>query len=145
MSTKSSDGMKANVTSHLKARERLSLWMATLAGQRQEHDNESHRRNRDAEEQHARKHVWGYKEPSEGEDMSDRTFLGDISITQQPQSRGLSPLLAAALGMAIPGVGAAGYFANEILNQTDTPADATDTTIEIGLGRLADYLDLPEP
>jgi hypothetical protein len=47
--------------------------------------------------------------------------------------------------MAIPGVGAAGYFANEILNQTDTPADATDTTIEIGLGRLADYLDLPDP
>jgi len=119
--------------------------MATLAGQRQEHDNESHRRNRDAEEQHARKHVWGYKEPSEGEDMSDRTFLGDISITQQPQSRGLSPLLAAALGMAIPVWGAAGYFANEILNQTDTPADATDTTVEIGLGRLADYLDLPEP
>ena len=121
--------------------------MATLAGQRQEHDNESHRRNRDAEEQHARKHVWEYKEPSESEDMSDRTFLGDISITQQPQSRGLSPLLAAAIGMAIPGVGAAGYFANEILNQTAAPAVATDgvdTTVQIGLGKLSDYLDLPE-
>ena len=144
MSTKSSSGMKANVTSHLKARERLSLWMATLAGQRQEHDNESHRRNRDAEEQHARKHVWGYTEPTGDEDMSDRTFLGDISITQ-PQSRGLSPLLAAAIGMAIPGVGIGGYFVNEILNQTAAPTTGTDTTTEITLRKIGDYLDLPGP
>jgi hypothetical protein len=116
--------------------------MATLAGQRQEHDNESHRRNRDAEEQHARKQVWGYTEPSGDEDVPDRTFLGDISITQPPQRSGLSPLLAAALGAALPGVGAAGFFANQILNPAE-PApvvEGIDTSVKIGLGKIGDFL-----
>ena len=123
--------------------------MATLAGQRQEYDNESHRRNRDAEEQHARKHVWGYTEPAGGEDMPDRTFLGDISITQQPQRSGMSPLLAAALGVALPGVGIGGFIANQILNQPDpvpVVQPGTDTSVRIGLGKIGDYLpDVPSP
>jgi len=75
------------------------------------------------------------------------TILGDVTI-QQPvaaQSRGLSPLLAAAIGMAIPGVGIGGYFANAILNQTAAPAAGTDTTTEITLRKIGDYLDLPGP
>lgn len=77
------------------------------------------------------------------------TILGDVSIVQpaQPQSRSLSPLLAAALGAALPGVGAAGYFANQVLNQVDPPpiAEGVDTSVKLELGKLSDYLDAPIP
>ena len=148
MSTNCSDDsqtMQENVTEHLGRRERLSLWVATLAGQRLQHDNQAHIKNREAEERHARKHVWGYDEPAGGDDMAGDTFLGDIAVTQQPaapQSRGLSPLLAAALGAALPGVGIGGFLASQILNPAD-PApvvEGVDTSVKIGLGKIGDFL-----
>ena len=152
-SLSSSQQMKSEVVDHLDRRGKLSLWLATMAGQRLQHDNEAHIKNREAEERHVRKHVWGYKEPEpEDDDMGTQTILGDVQypapVVVAPQSRSLSPLLAAALGAALPGVGAAGYFANAILNQPTEPTPITesiDTTIEIGLGTAADLLDLPGP
>ena len=111
--------------------------MATLAGQRQEHDNESHRRNRDAEEQHARKHVWGYQEPEGDDDMQGSTFLGDVTV-QNPKQSNLMPAL-----LAMAGAGVAGYFINQALTTPTPPAvgePAIDTSVTIGLGRIEDYV-----
>lgn len=117
--------------------------MATLAGQRQEHDNAEHRKNREAEEGHARKHVWGYDDRVEDSEVG-HTFLGDLQI-EQPQRSGVSPLLAAALGTMIPGVGAAGFFASQLLDKPTPPpaVEFDDTSVQIELGKLEDFLDLP--
>ena len=107
------------------------------------------RRNQEAENRAVRRKLWKNDgSDQEGDDMGD-TILGDVTIaaTPQPQSRGLSPLLAAALGAALPGVGAAGYFANQILNQADPPpiVEGVDTSVKLELGKLSDYLDVPSP
>ena len=133
----------------MKKRSLLELWAGVIGTKAVEQQAEMSRRNQEAENRAVRRKLWKNDGGDEADEMGD-TILGDVTI-QQPvaaQSRGLSPLLAAALGMAIPGVGAAGYFASAILNQADTPADATDatdTTIEIGLRKIGDYLDLPQP
>lgn len=88
----------------------------------------------------------GKKEAEELEMAEIR--LGDEIHNHQPpspQSSSLSPLLAAALGAALPGVGAAGFFASQLL---DDPAaqpavEFDDTSVQIELGKLEDFLDLP--
>jgi hypothetical protein len=128
----------------LKKRSLLELWAGVIGTKAVEQQAEMSRRNQEAENRAVRRKLWKNDggDP-EGDEMGD-TILGDVTI-QQPaaaQSRGLSPLLAAAIGMAIPGVGIGGYFVNEILNQTAAPTTGTDTTVEIGLGKIGDYLDL---
>ena len=128
----------------MKKRSLLELWAGVIGTKAVEQQAEMSRRNQEAENRAVRRKLWRNDGGDEVDDMGD-TILGDVTI-QQPvatQSRGLSPLLAAAIGMAIPGVGAAGYFVNEILNQTAAPATGTDTTTEIGLRKIGDYLDLP--
>ena len=84
----------------------------------------------------------GKKEAEELEMAEVR--LGDEihNYQPQPQSKSLSPILAAALGAALPGVGAAGYFANQILNPADPPpiVEGVDTTVRLGLGKIEDFL-----
>lgn len=133
----------------LQKRSLLELWAGVIGTKAVEQQAEMSRRNQEAENRAVRRKLWRNDGGDEADDMGD-TILGDVTIQQPvaPQSRSLSPLLAAALGMAIPGVGAAGYFANEILNQPAEPTPITesvDTTIEIGLGTAADLLDLPGP
>ena len=129
----------------MKKRSLLELWAGVIGTKAVEQQAEMSRRNQEAENRAVRRKLWKNNGGDEVDDMGD-TILGDVTI-QQPvaaQSRGLSPLLAAAIGMAIPGVGIGGYFVNEILNQTAAPATGTDTTTEIGLRKIGDYLDLPE-
>jgi len=128
----------------MKKRSLLELWAGVIGTKAVEQQAEMSRRNQEAENRAVRRKLWKNNGGDEVDDMGD-TILGDVTI-QQPvaaQSRGLSPLLAAAIGMAIPGVGIGGYFVNEILNQTAAPATGTDTTTEIGLRKIGDYLDLP--
>jgi hypothetical protein len=129
----------------LKKRSLLELWAGVIGTKAVEQQAEMSRRNQEAENRAVRRKLWKNDgSDPEGDEMGD-TILGDVTI-QQPaaaQSRGLSPLLAAAIGMAIPGVGIGGYVINEILNQTAAPTTGTDTTTEITLGKLSDYLDLP--
>lgn len=129
----------------LKKRSLLELWAGVIGTKAVEQQAEMSRRNQEAENRAVRRKLWKNDgSDPEGDEMGD-TILGDVTI-QQPvaaQSRGLSPLLAAAIGMAIPGVGIGGYFVNEILNQTAAPATGTDTTTEITLRKIGDYLDLP--
>ncbi len=131
----------------LKKRSLLELWAGVIGTKAVEQQAEMSRRNQEAENRAVRRKLWKNDgSDPEGDEMGD-TILGDVTI-QQPvaaQSRGLSPLLAAAIGMAIPGVGIGGYFVNEILNQTAAPTAGTDTTTEITLRKIGDYLDLPGP
>ncbi len=131
----------------LKKRSLLELWAGVIGTKAVEQQAEMSRRNQEAENRAVRRKLWKNDgSDPEGDEMGD-TILGDVTI-QQPaaaQSRGLSPLFAAAIGMAIPGVGIGGYFANAILNQTAAPTAGTDTTTEITLRKISDYLDLPGP
>lgn len=134
----------------LQKRSLLELWAGVIGTKAVEQQAEMSRRNQEAENRAVRRKLWKNDgSDQEGDDMGD-TILGDVSIVQPaaPQSRGLSPLLAAALGAALPGVGAAGFFANQILNPAD-PApivEGVDTSVKIGLGKLSDYLpDQPAP
>ena len=128
----------------LQKRSLLELWAGVIGTRAVERQAEMSRRNQEAENRAVRRKFWKNDgSDQEGDDMGD-TILGDVTIQQPaaPQSRGLSPLLAAALGAALPGVGAAGFFANQILNPAE-PApvvEGIDTSVKIGLGKLSDFL-----
>ena len=128
----------------LQKRSLLELWAGVIGTKAVQHQAEMSRRNQEAENRAVRRKLWKNDgSDQEGDDMGD-TILGDVTIQQPaaPQSRGLSPLLAAALGAALPGVGAAGFFANQILNPAE-PApvvEGIDTSVKIGLGKLSDFL-----
>jgi hypothetical protein len=128
----------------LQKRSLLELWSGVIGTRAVERQAVMSRRNQEAENRAVRRKLWKNDgSDQEGDDMGD-TILGDVSIVQPaaPQSRGLSPLLAAALGAALPGVGAAGFFANQILNPAD-PApivEGVDTSVKIGLGKIGDFL-----
>jgi hypothetical protein len=128
----------------LQKRSLLELWSGVIGTRAVERQAVMSRRNQEAENRAVRRKLWKNDgSDQEGDDMGD-TILGDVSIVQPaaPQSRGLSPLLAAALGAALPGVGAAGFFANQILNPAD-PApivEGVDTSVKIRLGKIGDFL-----
>ena len=128
----------------LQKRSLLELWAGVIGTKAVEQQAEMSRRNQEAENRAVRRKLWRNDGgDQEGDDMGG-TILGDVTIQQPaaPQSRGLSPLLAAALGAALPGVGAAGFFANQILNPAD-PApivEGVDTSVKIGLGKIGDFL-----
>ena len=127
----------------LQKRSLLELWAGVIGTKAVQHQAEMSRRNQEAENRAVRRKLWRNDgSDPDGDDMGD-TILGDVTIQQPaaPPSRGLSPLLSAALGMAIPGVGAAGYFANQIL-QADPPpvVEGVDTTVRLGLGKIEDFL-----
>jgi len=132
----------------LKKRSLLELWAGVIGTKAVEQQAEMSRRNQEAENRAVRRKLWKNDgSDQEDDDMGD-TILGDVTIQQPaaPQRSGLSPLVAAALGTLIPGVGVAGYFANEILQPSEVPAvsPSVDSTVRLGLGRIEDYLDLPE-
>ena len=128
----------------LQKRSLLELWAGVIGTKAVEQQAEMSRRNQEAENRAVRRKLWRNDGgDQEGDDMGG-TILGDVTIQQPaaPQSRGLSPLLAAALGAALPGVGAAGFFANQILNPAE-PApvvEGIDTSVKIGLGKIGDFL-----
>ena len=128
----------------------LELWAGVIGTKAVEQQAEMSRRNQEAENRAVRRKLWKNDgRDQEGDDMGD-TILGDVTIQQPaaPQRSGMSPLLAAALGVALPGVGIGGFFANQILNPAD-PApivEGVDTSVKIRLGKIGDFLpDQPGP
>jgi hypothetical protein len=86
-------------------RERLSLWQKTMGLQQQEWSNQQQRRNREAEEAHVRKSVWG--EASSNQEVGD-TFLGDVTQHHHAAVKtGNSAKTIAAAGLAAIGLGIA--------------------------------------
>jgi hypothetical protein len=134
----------------LQKRSLLELWSGVIGTRAVERQAVMSRRNQEAENRAVRRKLWKNDGgDQEGDDMGD-TILGDVTIQQPaaPQRSGMSPLLAAALGVALPGVGIGGFLASQILNPAD-PApvvEGVDTSVKIGLGKLSDYLpDQPAP
>lgn len=131
----------------MKKRSLLELWAGVIGTKAVEQQAQMSRQNQEAENRAVRRKLWRNDgSDEEGDEMGD-TILGDISIVQPSaaQSRGVSPLLAAALGTMIPGVGAAGFFASQLLDKPDPPpgVEFDDTSVQIELGKLEDFLDLP--
>lgn len=75
--------------------------------------------------------------------QEDDTINVDSPVTtthyHQEKSSALGPLLAALLGAAIPGAGLVGYLLSPDVVHPSNP----DETVEIGLGRIEDYLQQP--
>ena len=144
---------------------RLNLWSG-IAGMKQiEAEQESHRKNREAEEQFVRKTAWGYDETESGPaesggqtqtnneaDGMGHTILGDIqnpapivitqpSQPQQPTASAASWLLPAILGAAIPtGMGGAALATYMLNRPSQTPTEYVDESVSMGLGQIEDYL-----
>jgi len=101
--------------------------------------------NRKAESAWTRKALWNSDESETDEMGNQQTILGDVTnptpIVVTGNNSSLGPLLAALLGAAIPGAGLAGY----LLSQTPDVVQPSnpDETVEIGLGRIEDYLQQP--
>lgn len=123
----------------------LELWTGIIGNQKLKQEAESARKNREAEESHARKHVWGYnteQDQSGHEDMG-HTILGDVTnpapIVYPPQKSSILPAVAAAvLGAMIPAAGVGGYLLSKAMTPAVEPGD--DESVNLGLGRIEDYL-----
>jgi hypothetical protein len=86
--------------------------------------------------------------PSDSEDGKMRVTVlgdGDVTVDSSPKDekpkekkRGINPLLAAALGAAIPGGPLIGYAISEFLSEDSTSVVDTDTVLDIGLQKLKD-------
>lgn len=126
---------------------RLNLWSGILGHEKLENEVESHRKNREAEESHVRKTVWGYEDGSdrEGEEMR-QTVLGDLNNYQSPsppppQKQSSLPTIAAlAATLAVGGV--LGYVLNndKPAAPKQEPPAFDDSSVSIGLGRIEDYM-----
>ena len=129
---------------------KLELWAGAIANRAIQNHERRQSKNIAAEDAAARQAA-GWPEPeTEGEDVGD-TILGDVVIQQpaaspaQPQLQtkggGLAKLaVATLLGAAVPGAGIAGYLLNSAGEAIQAPATDTDTTTQIGLGKIEDYL-----
>jgi hypothetical protein len=104
-------------------------------------------RNSEAEAAHVRRTVWGETQSDKrGSDVND-TILGDLQVhypapvvVQPPNNNSWLPIALTAL-TALAGGGIAGYLANGMRPKTEpTPVNFDDSTVEIGLGRIEDYL-----
>ena len=95
-------------------------------------ESESHQKNREAEESHFRRNVWGSKEKApaeegEGDKVGGNRYLGEFHSTPvvyPPQQSSSSGLLAGLAIGAIPAALLAGYL---FAKQPETPSKDTDT------------------
>lgn len=111
---------------------------------------EEQQKNREAESQYAREHLWGSPNSS-GESMADedmrQTILGDVThpapvvIAPAQQSNTLQTAVMVAALAAATGMG--GYM---LANKDSDPAppprpvEFDDESVNIGLGRIEDYI-----
>lgn len=122
---------------------RLNLWAGIMAHQQTKWEALQHRKNREAEESHTRKTLWGSQGSAGGEDDEDMgdTYLGDVTINPQPsKTKGLAMAAGLALASAIP---TAAWLYSQAKQTPDTPAQSDDAgsfeSLSIGLGRIEDY------
>lgn len=130
---------------------KLNLWAGVMTAQKLQFENESHQKNREAEEAYVRKQVWGTQDgasPSEaeGDDMGN-VYLGDVNhpapiiLPQPPQHNNqlaTVTAMAALLGLGTLG----GYMLSGGRKQEapkqDQPA-YLDESVSIGLGKWEDF------
>ena len=137
---------------------KLNLWSGILGVHQLRDNHVAHMKNREAEDAHVRKTVWGSEETGDEEpDDMGNTILGDVTYpapvivpqqpTTQPQQSNVAPMLAGmALGASLLGLPAAGILGYMLAQPDSTPEPAVesvefaDESVSIGLGRIEDYL-----
>lgn len=99
-------------------------------------------RNREAESAAVRRAAWGESEnQSVDDDDMGHTILGDIygGAPQQPQQPSqLASMLAGFAIAAASGLG--GYYLASRGDAPEPAAEYTDETVDVGLGRIEDYI-----
>lgn len=109
-------------------------------------------RNLEAEDRAVRTKLWGNDgEPAEADQMGGNTILGDVThptpvIVTGQQSSGLAKTLAGiAIGALIPGAGVGGYLLSQLGQQAASTVIEEGEKVDLGLGRIEDYLGKEEP
>ena len=127
---------------------KLKLWSGVMAQQAIQDTHQEQMQNRKAESAWTRKALWDSDESETDEMGNQQTILGDVTnptpiVVAGSQSSALGPLLSALLGAAIPGAGLAGYLLSQSPEPVVQPSNP-DETVQIGLGRIEDYLQTAE-
>ena len=127
---------------------KLNLLNGILGAENLRRESDAHFKNREAEEAHVRKTVWGKEDSPEVEDMSN-TVLGDVTyvVPQQATAPSVLPklamgaLAATALVSTLAAGGLGGYLFSTLLKPSAVdPPSFSDGTVNLGLGRIEDYL-----
>lgn len=127
---------------YIEKKGRLHLIPATAAAERLEWEAERQMRMIEAEDRKVAKEL-GWEIP-EGEqagqgDSMKQTVLGDLTINQtQPEKDKSSFSKLLATGLLGAGLGVGGVLLGNMLS--DSPDTDTDTSVEMGLGKIEDYL-----
>ena len=147
----SSTNSKADAPKQLQDRWKIQNLMRLTEAENWDAMHEEQQKNREAESAWTRKNLWGAEEvANESEDMR-QTILGDVNhpapIVVAPSNSGglaqtLLPVLLGASLMGVPAAGIAGAALMSSFNQpaVTQPAEQTDETVSIGLGKIEDYL-----
>jgi hypothetical protein len=149
----STTNWQKNFTNFLKGRGKIQQLAELTAVQQMEAIAKDNLRNMQAESAEVRRSLWGGDEnkTDESEDMGT-TILGDVTypapvVISQPQQQNNSaiPLMLGMLASGLIGGGAAGV-ATYLMTKQPAPAQQTfeDETVQIGLGRIEDYLGADE-
>lgn len=141
--------MKDRVMEYWEKMGRLNLLTGTIGAGNLKREGDLHYKNREAEDAHVRKTVWGQDgqtEGDEGESMRD-TVLGDINHPTpiiMPQQSSAWPIVAGlAIASLLPTAAIAG-IAGYLLSRSDVQVEAPefdDESVSVGLGRIDDYLN----
>ena len=112
---------------------------------------EESQRNSEAESAAVRRSLWGEDVAKQSaEDEMRTTILGDVThpapvvISPPQQPNNMLPLAMLALAAAIPATGAAGVIGYLLASKPEATApisqDFEDGSVQIGLGRIEDYI-----
>jgi len=130
---------------------KLDEWAGVVAMESLSDAQDERRKNMEAESAEVRRQLWN-QEPEQGEDDEVRTtVLGDIThpapiiMPQAPQQQSqLTPLAIGALMAALGGLGGYMYATSGDKSPAPTPAEFDDATVNIGLGKIEDYITQSE-
>jgi len=117
----------------------LNQLTGVLGHQRMRWEDKQHRKNREAEEAHARKVVWNAGDEVADDEMGDQIQIGDTSHQhyhgEQARGSGLAKtILCAGLAAAGLGLGAAApIVAYNLTKQPTTEEPASDADTKYGL------------
>ena len=128
-------------------RGKLELLTGLLGYQALQNHQRMNEANQEAENQATRKRVWGNDDGSalkDGGDMGN-TILGDVTpapvVVAGQKNHGLGTLLAAAaLGSGVPLAGVGGYLLSQAQTEPPPIVAPVDESIDLGLGRIEEYL-----
>lgn len=141
---------KDNFTDFWKRRGRVQTLAELTAVQHMRALSSELQRNSEAESAYVRKHVWDDASKASSEKANNEvndTILGDYQvhypapiIVQPPKNNPWLPILLTAIA-ALAGGGVAGYWASgKRALPEQQPVEFDDSTVELGLGRIEDYI-----